>query len=184
MKYNIDWLKNRFENGHAIKYIFFWGHSNKSGEEVGKFVFSQWYPSLFTVDGIEYKTAEHWMMAQKAILFGDKEIAEQILKADKPGEVKELGRKIKGFDELKWKERKYEIVKAGSIHKFQQDKKLKEFLVNTGDRVLVESSPTDTIWGIGLAQDAKSIENPNAWRGLNLLGFALMEARDFLRAKE
>jgi ribA/ribD-fused uncharacterized protein len=181
MQYNIFWLKSKFRNGDAVKYIFFWGHSNKNGEEVGKFIFSQWYPSPFTVDGTDYKTAEHWMMAQKAILFGDKEIADKILKAEKPGEVKELGRKIKDFDEKMWDERKYEIVKAGSIHKFQQNKKFQEFLLHTGDRILVEASPTDAVWGIGLPQDAKSIEDPNTWKGLNLLGFALMEARDFLK---
>jgi ribA/ribD-fused uncharacterized protein len=133
------------------------------------------------VEGIKYKTSEHWMMTQKASLFGDSETAKKILLTDRPGEVKELGRQIKEFDESKWDEEKYEIVKAGNIHKFQQNEKLKDFLVSTGDRVLVEASPTDTIWGIGLAQDSRAVENPYTWRGLNLLGFALMEARDFLK---
>jgi ribA/ribD-fused uncharacterized protein len=180
MIYHIDWLKDRFAKGETIKYIFFWGHS-KGSEEVGKFVFSQWFYSPFTVDGIEYKTSEHWMMTQKANLFSDAEIAKKILLAEKPGEVKELGRQIKGFDELKWNEEKYEIVKAGSIHKFQQSKILRDFLIGTGERILVEASPTDAIWGIGLPQNAKSIEDPYTWRGLNLLGFALMETRDFLK---
>lgn len=178
MTYNLKWLTDKFDKDEPIKYIFFWGHSNKNHEEIGKFVFSQWYPSTFVVDNIEYKTAEHWMMAHKAKLFGDNEIFEKILKAEKLGEVKELGRQIRGFDEVKWNENKFEIVKTGSIHKFSQNAKLKEFLNSTGDRVIVEASPTDTIWGIGLSQNSKMIENPHTWRGENLLGFALMEARD------
>src|SRR5687768_3369099 len=178
MSYNLKWVTDKFDNGETLKYIFFWGHSNKHGEDVGKFVFSQWYPSAFTVDNLEYKTAEQWMMAQKASLFEDDETFDKILKAHKPGEVKELGRQIRGFDEGKWNEMKFEIVKTGNIHKFSQNKKLKDFLIGTGTRIIVEASPTDTVWGIGLNQDSKMIDNPHTWRGENLLGFALMETRD------
>jgi ribA/ribD-fused uncharacterized protein len=181
MTYNIDWLTTKFDNGETIKYIFFWGHTNKQAEEVGKFVFSQWFYSPFIVDKIEYKTTEHWMMAHKARLFGDNEAFDRIIKSDKPGDVKEIGRQIRGFDEAKWNDNKYDIVKKGNIHKFHQHKKLKDYLLNTADRVIVEASPTDTIWGIGLSQDATMIENPHTWRGQNLLGFALMETRDFLK---
>lgn len=184
MNYHLNWLKNKFDNGEVLKYIFFWGHSNKTPDEIGKFVFSQWYPSPFTVDDVEYKTAEHWMMAQKASLFGDNEISKRILKATKPGEVKELGRQISGFDETQWNNEKFEIVKTGNIHKFNQNKKLKEYLMSTADRIIVEASPTDSIWGIGLSQDSKMIENPHTWKGENMLGFAIMEARDFLRNGE
>jgi ribA/ribD-fused uncharacterized protein len=180
MHYNLKWVTDKFDNGETLKYIFFWGHSNRHGEDVGKFVFSQWYPSAFTVDNLEYKTAEHWMMAHKASLFEDIETFDKILKAYKPGEVKELGRQIKGFDEIKWNEKKFEIVKTGNIHKFSQNKKLQDFLISTGTRIIVEASPTDSVWGIGLNQDSKMIDNPHTWRGENLLGFALMETRDFL----
>jgi len=180
-KYNINWLIERFEKGEPIKYIFFWGNTSKDNEEVGKFIFSQWFSAPFTVDGIEFKTSEHWMMANKASLFGDNDLYEKIINALKPGEVKELGRQIRNFDELTWNEHRYEIVKTGNVHKFQQNNKLKEYLSGTGDRVLVEASPVDNIWGIGLSQDSSNINNPNTWKGLNLLGFALMETRDFLR---
>ena len=180
MRYNLKWLTDRFDTGEAIDYIFFWGHSNKSNEDIGKFVFSQWYPAPFVVDDVEYKTTEHWMMAQKASLFGDNEIAQKIVASDSPGKAKELGRMVRGFDEIKWDERKFEIVKTGSIHKFHQNKKLRSFLTGTGNHVLVEASPTDMIWGIGLSQDSGMVDNPYAWQGENLLGFALMEARDFL----
>jgi ribA/ribD-fused uncharacterized protein len=121
------------------------------------------------------------MMAHKAKLFGDNKAFDKIVKADKPGEVKEIGRQIRGFDEIKWNDRKFEIVKTGNIHKFNQNKKLKDFLIGTADRVIVEASPTDTIWGIGLTQDSNMVDNPYTWRGFNLLGFALMETRDFLK---
>ncbi len=181
MKYDIKWLTEKFDKGETLKYIFFWGHSNNS-EGAGKFVFSQWYHSPFIVDGIEYKTSEHWMMAQKANLFGDEETFKKIIKAVKPGEVKELGRQIGDFKEVIWNEQKYEIVMKGNIQKFSQNTKLKDYLITTGDRILVEASPVDEIWGIGLAQDAKMIDNPNTWKGQNLLGFALMEVRDILTA--
>jgi ribA/ribD-fused uncharacterized protein len=180
MEYTVDWVTNTFDSGETLKFIFFWGNSGNASERVGKFVLSQWYASSFTVDHVTYKTAEHWMMAHKASLFENSEIFKRILEATKPGEVKELGRQIKNFDEEVWDEVKFEIVKAGNIHKFNQNPELLAYLLNTHDRVLVEASPTDTVWGIGLAQDSKMVENPHTWRGKNLLGFALMEARKFL----
>ncbi len=180
MRYDINWLKQRFENGETIKYIFFWGHTNKYNETVGKFCFSQWFDSPFTVNDVSYKTAEHWMMAQKALLFGNYDIFEKIINCDKPAEAKELGRQVIGYDDQTWNEKKFEIVRLGNIHKFNQHSEYADYLLKTDNRVLVEASPVDTIWGIGLSQDAGDIENIYAWRGTNLLGFALMEARDFL----
>ncbi|WP_254086759.1 NADAR family protein [Dawidia cretensis] len=171
---------DKFEKGETIKYLFFWGHTNKKQEDIGKFVLSQWYPSPFIVDNVEYKTAEHWMMAQKANLFGDYMTLQKILTAVEPGEAKKLGRQISGFDEIEWDKRKFEIVKTGSIHKFHQNKKLRNFLIGTANRIIVEASPVDAIWGVGMSEDANLIDMPHAWEGENLLGFALMEARDFL----
>lgn len=181
--YNINWLKEKFERGDTLKYIFFWGHTNKFNEEVGKFCFSQWFECPFTVDNIAYKTAEHWMMAQKALLFNDKNIFDKIINCDKPGEAKDLGRQVIGYDEQTWNNRKFEIVKLGNIHKFNQHPKLADFLLKTDNRILVEASPVDIIWGIGLSPDSNEIENIYAWRGQNLLGFALMAARDVLKEK-
>ncbi|MBL0744624.1 NADAR family protein [Chryseolinea lacunae] len=181
MKYSVSGLVEGIDKGEVKKFLFFWGHTPKGGETVGKFVFSQWYPSPFAVEGVVYKTAEHWMMAQKAKLFGDDAIFQKIVNTDKPGEVKALGRKIVNFDDALWNESKYEIVCAGNVHKFGQDVELKNYLLGTGDHVIVEASPTDAIWGIGLSQDAAHVEDPATWPGQNLLGFALMEARDRLR---
>lgn len=178
--YDINWLIEKFENGETLQYIFFWGHSNKSKEKVGKFCFSQWFESPFTVDNTTYHTAEHWMMAQKALLFNDKNSFDKIIRSQQPAEVKKIGRQVPGYDDKIWNERKFEIVKTGNIHKFNQHPQLVDYLLATENKVLVEASPVDTIWGIGLSQDSHHIENIYAWRGQNLLGFALMEARDFL----
>lgn len=167
--------------GGRPKYVFFWGHTPKAGETVGKHVFSQWYEAPFMVDGVTYPTAEHWMMAEKARLFGDAEALDRILVAGNPGAAKKHGREVRGFDEQAWNAARWEIVVRGNQAKFGQHPDLREYLLNTGDRVLVEASPRDRIWGIGMGKDNPDAENPEKWCGLNLLGFALMEARARLR---
>ena len=163
-----------------IKYIFFWGHRPRKDGQVGQSCMSQWWESTFEVDDIQYRSAEHWMMAEKARLFKDAEVLKKILNTKSPAEAKKLGRQVRGFQPDVWDAQKYEIVKQGSFYKFSQDEKLKTYLLNTVNRVLVEASPYDKIWGIGLTKDAKNVENPNTWKGDNLLGFALMEVRDTL----
>ena len=167
-------------HGNKVKYVFFWGHQKpKSG--ISKSCFSQWFESSFDVEGNNYKTAEHYMMAEKARLFSDSEAEKRILESKNPGEAKKLGRNVIGFNEAEWIKRRFEIVVKANIEKFNQNTELKEFLLNTGNRVLVEASPVDKIWGVGLAEDNEAIDNPNKWKGLNLLGFALMEARERLK---
>jgi ribA/ribD-fused uncharacterized protein len=178
--YNLKWLTDKFDQGEILKFLFFWGHSNTLKEQVGKFCFSQWFELPFTVDGINYQTAEHWMMANKALLFDDINTYQKIISANSPGEAKELGRQILGFDEQIWATNRYAIVVNGNIHKFNQYTQFADFLINTKDRILVEASPIDKIWGIGLSKDTEHIDNPYFWNGQNLLGFALMEVRDFL----
>ncbi|OCC03192.1 hypothetical protein BA190_19595 [Labrys sp. WJW] len=121
------------------------------------------------------------MMAGKARLFGDEQSLSEILTAASPKQAKQLGRGVKGFESSHWDAQKYRIVTEGSIHKFGQNPALKEFLLSTGEAVLVEASPVDRVWGIGLAGDDERAGNPLLWRGENLLGFALMQARDHLR---
>lgn len=122
------------------------------------------------------------MMEQKALLFKDIETAEKVLMADNPGKAKALGRCINNFDQELWDNRKTDIVVQGNIQQFSQNLELHEFLVNTGQRVLVEASPVDKIWGAGLAINDPLINDPKNWKGLNLLGFSLMEVRKQLRA--
>jgi len=180
MKYSKDWLQQQIEKGIAVDYLFFWGHTPKVPGAIDKSCFSQWYPSPFKVENSLYHTAEHWMMARKALLFNDTTAYSKILDTLKPGAAKDLGRKVKGFDLAKWEAMAYDIVVDGNFHKFSQNELLKEFLVNTGNKIIVEASPVDFIWGIGLSQDVKEAINPSTWRGTNWLGFALMEVRDEL----
>lgn len=121
------------------------------------------------------------MMEQKAALFGDEEIRQQILECRDPRQIQALGRKVRGFDQTLWDKAKYSIVLNGNWCKFSQSRDLKEFLLSTGDSVLVEASPYDAIWGIRVSADSPDAQNPLKWRGQNLLGFALMEVRDELR---
>lgn len=169
----------KYDRGEPLNYTFFWSHAQKQGRSIGEFVLSQWYPSPFSVNEILYKTAAHWMMARKAALFGDRSSFEKILSTDRPDELRVISRNIKHFDEAVWREWKYEIVKEGNFHKFNQNKKLKAYLLSTTDTILVEASPCDKIWGIGLPQDSKLILNPYTWKGSNLLGFALMGVREY-----
>lgn len=168
--------------GTRIKYLHFWGHTPRADGSLGASCLSQWWPSPFTADGVEYATAEHWMMAAKARLFGDAEAERAALAAGHPSEAKKAGRLVRGFDDAIWRRERFGIVVEGSVHKFASDPALRDYLAGTGDRVLVEASPVDRVWGIGLAADAPATQDPATWRGENLLGFALMEARRKLSA--
>ncbi|MEV0783024.1 NADAR family protein [Streptomyces sp. NPDC050423] len=179
---HIDDLVARTGRGERVQYLRFWGHRPRRDGTIGASCLSQWWLSPFTVDGVTYASAEHWMMAGKARLFGDAGAAEAAVAAKSPAEAKKVGRLVRGFDEAVWERERYGLVVAGSRHKFGQDPALREFLLGTGERVLVEASPMDRIWGIGLAADDPRAQDPAAWRGLNLLGFALMDARSGLRA--
>ena len=181
MNYSLDWLKQETENGRQPEFLFFWGHTPKQESVVDKSCLSQWYPSKFSVDGTTYLTAEHWMMAKKAALFNDVEMLKKILKADKPSAAKEMGRKVKNFNPDIWSEACVEMVIEGNLHKFSQHDDLKKFLLDTGRKIIVEASPGDTVWGIGLSQDDRGCRDPFTWKGTNLLGFALMEVRDRLK---
>jgi hypothetical protein len=184
MKYDIDGLKAKYDQNERLKYLFFWGHQPARDGSTRKSCLSQWWEQEFTVENIVYQTAEHWMMAQKALLFGDEEIHGKILLAKTPGEAKDLGRRVRNFDQQVWADHRCAIVVAGNYHKFSQDDALREFLLGTQSRILVEASPVDRIWGIGLTGDQPEAQNPYTWQGLNLLGFAQMEVRDKLREVE
>lgn len=184
MNYELNELRRAHEAGQRFKYLFFWGHTPKRPGTIDASCLSQWWPSAFTVDGIEYVCAEQYMMAEKARLFRDEETRQRILRAGHPKRMKELGREVRNFDDAVWKKEAYGIVRRASTEKFRQNAELWAFLRNTQNRVLVEASPRDRIWGIGLGKDHPNVENPSAWRGTNLLGFALSEARDTLLKEE
>ena len=144
------------------KHVFFWNG-----------IYSQWHKSPMTIDEIEYSSCEQYMMHQKALLFGDSEIAELIMNESNPKEQKKYGRMIKGFDKAAWDKNCLAIVYEGNLAKFTQNAELREQMISTENRIFVEASPFDTIWGIGLGEDAEGIDDPSHWQGLNLLGQAL-----------
>lgn len=151
-------------------HIYFWGS-----------IYSQWAKTKFSDEnGTVFSTAEQFMMNGKALLFGDMAIAEQILKTNDPKKQKALGRQVKLFNEELWNDNRLDIVIKGNLLKFSQNEDLKAKLLATGDKILVEGSPYDKIWGVGLKYDDPKILNDANWKGLNLLGKALMAVRSKL----
>jgi ribA/ribD-fused uncharacterized protein len=175
-----EMLVQAIKAGFKPKYLFFWGHQSSSDVRPTKTCLSQWFYAPFKVEDIIYPTAEHFMMEKKATLFGDEITAQKIREAQDPGKAKALGRAVKNFDNRLWDQRRWAIVVEANMHKFNQNLQLKSFLIETSSRVLVEASPVDRIWGIGLDAASSQAENPSEWLGLNLLGFALMEVRALL----
>ena len=152
------------------KHVFFWNG-----------IYSQWHKASMTVDNIEYNSCEQYMMHQKALLFGDSEIAELIMNESNPKEQKKYGRMIKNFDKAAWDKNCLAIVYEGNLAKFTQNVELREQMLSTENRIFVEASPFDSQWGIGMDENAPGVENPSYWMGLNLLGQALTLVKNELR---
>lgn len=180
MMYRLEELRQGCRAGRKYKFHFFWGHTPPADGSVDSSCLSQWWKCMFSVDGQTYNCAEQYMMAEKARLFGDQTKLESIMKTDDPKEMKTLGRAVSRFDSAIWDAKCYDTVKTGNYAKFAQNPDLWLFLKSTHDRILVEASPVDRIWGIGMAQNDPNAANPMKWRGSNLLGFALTEVRDLL----
>ena len=178
IEYNIEWAKNQV----LPEFLLFYGHYSKDNK-ITKSCLSQWWPCKFNANGIVYNCAEQYMMSEKAKLFKDEETYQMILKETSQNIIKSYGRKIKNFNDEVWNKNKVNIVVQGNILKFSQNEDLKQFLIGTGDKILVEASPTDKIWGIGLDQKNPDSRNPYKWRGENLLGFSLMKVRDIIKNK-
>ncbi|MDO4258254.1 MAG: NADAR family protein [Actinomycetaceae bacterium] len=181
---SVEELQRAVNAGKKPDYLFFFGHQPSPNGELTRACLSQWWTAPFTVDGHHFPTAEHYMMWRKATLFGDDAIAEQILQAPSPAAAKQLGRKVTPFDPDVWGQECFEIVVAGSVAKFSSTPELRDFLLATGKKVLVEAAPRDRVWGIGMGKDNENAQNPARWRGSNLLGFALMEARKRLASSD
>ena len=165
---------DNFDGSEVIitpSFVFFWQPPA---------TFGQWTPSIFEVDGVMYSCAEQFMMAEKARLFGDTGMEQQILEASSPKTHKALGRKVRNFDRGVWEQHRLDIVVRGNLAKFQQNPGMLRELCETGTRELVEASPMDKIWGVGLRGDNPQITDKENWKGLNLLGEALMRVRDEL----
>lgn len=183
MRYNIETIKEIVNKTPTIEIIYFWGHT-PNPKKITKSCFSQWYDVYFEVDGVQYHTTEQYMMASKARLFGDEDTLDEIMNATTPFEYKKLGRRVKEFEPTLWDEKKLDIVIKGNKAKFGQNPDLKEYLFSTGNAILVEASPFDKIWGIGIDRETALNGSVEDWKGENLLGCALMEVRDWLRSME
>ena len=178
--YDVETLRQDWAAGGCHKFLFFWKPEAEADGSLGPGCLGQWWPSRFTIGGVEYCCAEQWMMAEKARMFGDEEMLAAILGTKSPKEMKAYGRAVRNFQQEVWEARCYGLVLEGNIAKFSQNPELKEYLLSTKRRILVEASPFDRIWGIGMGKNNPNAENPMKWRGRNLLGFALTEARDRL----
>ena len=174
-------LIDALDAGHRPGFLFFWGHRASADGSIGRSCLSQWFASSFEVDGCHYPTAEHYMMVRKAELFGDHERLNQILRTNKPADAKALGREVTGFSNDAWEAQRWQIVVDANTHKFKSNPRLLAFFLGTAPLVLVEASPIDPIWGIGLDAKSPDAVRPSQWPGLNLLGFALMEVRENLK---
>ncbi len=180
IKYDVEKIKKQYQAGQKMKFLFFWGHKKDLNNKITNSCLSQWYAQSFIINEIEYPTAEHYMMAQKARLFKDKNALENILSSSSPANAKKVGREVLNFDKEIWEKHRLDIVIKGNYAKFSQNSELREFLIKTNKKILVEASPYDKIWGIGLDYQNEFAKIPVKWQGLNLLGFALMEVRDLL----
>ena len=180
MKYDLAWLKQRYDSGAQPEFFFFAASPAGTREMSLRSVLTQWYPSAFSVQGDQYASAAHWMMVQKAKLFGDHAAATELLEMQSDDHIRQRGRQIDGFEQKHWDQHRYSIVMQGNLHKFSQHPAMRTYISGTQPLVLSEANPHDKVWGIGLEEHSPEASNPHQWRGLNLLGFALMEVRDEL----
>jgi ribA/ribD-fused uncharacterized protein len=155
----------RITNNH----VFFWDTE-----------FSNFHPVKINYKGKEFLTTEHAFMWEKANFFEDQEIADKILEVKHPREAKKLGRQIEAFDATRWSEVCYKIMLDVNRPKWSDNSRLTELLLSTGKRVMVEASPYDKVWGIGMKQDDAGVDDESNWQGQNLLGKVLDELREEL----
>lgn len=180
-RYDRRWAINAEAACELPAVLPFWGHTPAKDGSTTKACFSQWWKSGFVFGGVEYSCMEQCMMAGKALLFEDMDSYKAIMAEADPKSIKKLGRRVTPFDCAVWDRMKHSLILNGNYSKFTQNDALRQFLLSTGDSLLVEASPYDTIWGIGLGPDHPDVQHPGKWRGGNLLGFALMEVRDEIR---
>lgn len=162
-------------------HIYFWG----------SFLSNFWLaPTTLEINGenTTFLSSEHAFMALKALTFNDLEAYEDIKKAPEARFAKAVGRRVKGLkggkwdaeDIQHWADKSYEAMVMAVYAKFSQNILLREALLDTGNKIIVEASPEDQIWGVGLHESDDAILDERNWRGTNWLGKALMEVRERL----
>ncbi|GGV79258.1 MULTISPECIES: NADAR family protein [Streptomyces] len=168
--------------GTDITYLCFWGHRPRRDGRMGASCPSQWWPAPFTVDAVTCPTAEHRTTAGTARPFGDAGTERRMPAARHPGQATARGRLVRRSDEETWARERRASAVEGGVHELAAHPELRGFAPGTGDTVPLEAGPLDRVWGVGPAADDAAATDPERWKGLNLLGFALMEARERLRA--
>jgi ribA/ribD-fused uncharacterized protein len=147
---------------------------------------SNWHPAEFDLEVNEvnchFYNTEQYFMYMKAIVFGDEEIAKQILEVSDPKKVKALGRKVQNYDETVWNEKRYQVMLKANVAKFSQNEDLKQLLLSPEyeGHGFVEASPYDKVWGVRMYESNPDIDDETKWKGLNLLGKVLDETRRIL----
>lgn len=181
---NREEYKKLYNKGERFNTVgFFLGENSK---EFGPKMLSNFYPSPFVVklkdeEELNFTCSEQMFMWIKAKTFKSEEIASEIAAAPyAPKRYKALGRKVIGYDDKIWSERRVRAMYNSIKYKFKTNSRLKEYLLSTGDAILIEANPRDKIWACGMSINS-DYSNPNHWTGDNLLGFLLMDLRDELR---
>ena len=157
---------------------------NDNYYETDKFVFffgsymSQWALRDIVIEKVTYNCCEQFMMACKAVLFKDVRMWNKIMGAKDPAMQKKYGRMVENFDEKKWNKVARDIVYKANYAKFTQHEDLKEKLIATGDKTIVEASPCEAVWGVRLRATDKRILDPKNWQGTNWLGLVIMKVSD------
>jgi ribA/ribD-fused uncharacterized protein len=183
LPYDVHELRERLHAGETFTYRHFYGHTPQKNGRLSNAVFSQFYTCRFEIDGQAYYWAEQWMMAGKARLFDDTTSLHKILGAHSPQECKQFGREVANYNNDMWNAARFDLVTKGNVAKFGQNEGLKAYLLETGNEILAEAAAQDKIWGTGLDRGDPLANDPLQWPGLNLLGFALIRAREILRSK-
>lgn len=180
-RYDREAIKQRYNDGEPLQFVFFWGPGES---KLPKACFNQWHNAAFHHNNFLYANAEQAMMAEKAYMFKDFGTLQQILDCVSPRAVKALGRMVQNYNDTQWAAGRLQLVVDINYEKFSQNHDMRENLLATGQSILVEASPVDQVWGIGLVETNDWAKNPNLWRGTNLLGEALMIVREQLRQEE
>ncbi|MBB1509960.1 NADAR family protein [Tessaracoccus sp. MC1756] len=175
--YSVSELRTAFAAGAGLDLLLFHGHVPEHPGQVDNGCLSEHYPAPFESDGELFRTVEHYIAWRKATLFGDKHSAQRVLRAEAPTTARAIGRTVRPFNDEVWKSHRFDVAVAANVAKFAADPQLADHLRSTGRSVLVNASPIDRVWGIGLSADDPAAQDPTRWPGLNIQGFALMEAR-------
>ncbi|GAA4898473.1 NADAR domain-containing protein [Tessaracoccus lubricantis] len=170
-------LRASVSAGVRPHYLLFWGHTPDVPGQLDRGCLSENYQADFEADGEVFRTAQHYVTWRKAQLFGDHHAAQRVLRAEAPTKARAIGRSVRPFNDEVWKRHRFEIAVAANLAKFGAHPHLLQYLKSTGSKILVEASPIDRVWGIGLSSDDPAAREPARWPGLNIQGFALMEAR-------